>query len=174
MNYFETIHKRYSVRAYKDKPVEQDKLDKVIESAIVAPTAVNKQGFRVFLIETAGRREELARIYRKEWFSQAPLLLLVCAEPDKCWTRRDGKYYGDVDAAIVMDHIILAATALGLGTCWVAAFDAQAARDVLRLDDGLEPIAFTPLGYAADEPPARRRKSREELVEYVHCAKTPD
>jgi nitroreductase len=97
---------------------------------------------------------------------EAPLLLGVCAIPEKSWVRRDGRYYGDVDAAIVMDHIILAATGQGLGTCWVAAFKADAAKEVLELDESMELIALTPIGYASTTPPERKRKPLEELVIY--------
>jgi nitroreductase len=74
--------------------------------------------------------------------------------------------YLDVDVAIVMDHLILAATDFGLGTCWIAAFNATAAREILELPDEVEPLIFTPLGYPADEPGAKERKSLSELVRY--------
>jgi nitroreductase len=80
--------------------------------------------------------------------------------------RRDGKNYSDVDVAIAMDHLILAATELGLGTCWIAAFDPAAAREVLGLPEGVEPIAFTPLGYPAEQPGPKARKPLDELVRY--------
>jgi nitroreductase len=78
----------------------------------------------------------------------------------------DGKVYVDVDAAIAMDHLVLAATDVGLGTCWIAAFDPDAAREVLGLPEGVEPIAFTPLGYPADKPRTKKRKSLDDLVRY--------
>ena len=82
--------------------------------------------------------------------------------------RRDGKNYMDVDVTIAMDHLILAATDLGLGTCWVAAFDPAVAREVLCLPDTAEPIAFTPLGFPADELRPKERKPMAELVRYDH------
>lgn len=78
----------------------------------------------------------------------------------------DNKNYGDVDVTIAMDHLILAATELGLGTCWIGAFDPVAARDVLGLPEEVEPVAFTPLGYPADQPGTKRRKPLSELVRY--------
>ncbi|HEY89460.1 MAG TPA: nitroreductase, partial [Thermoflexia bacterium] len=80
--------------------------------------------------------------------------------------RSDGKCYLDVDAAIAMDHLILAATEQGLGTCWIAAFDPDAAREVLGLPADVEPIVFTPLGYPAVEHPHPQRKTLAELVRY--------
>lgn len=166
MEFTRLIAERYSVRAYKPDPVEQDKLDRVLEAARLAPTAVNFQPFQLIVIHTQGREDELKRIYRKDWFVQPPLVIAVCGLPERGWTRRDGKSFLDVDAAIVMDHLILAATDEGLGTCWIGNFDVQAAREVLGLPDDVEPIVFTPLGYPDDEPKAKKRRPLSELVRY--------
>jgi nitroreductase len=167
MEFFDCISARRSVRAYDSRPVEEEKLEKLLAAALSAPTACNLQPFRILVVRTAGREEELKRIYGKPWFTAAPLVLLVCALPGTAWSRRDGKNYADVDAAIVMEHIVLAATALGLGTCWVGAFDPAVAREVLGLEPGWEPLVFTPLGYAAESPEARPRKVVDELVRRV-------
>jgi nitroreductase len=164
VEFAELITRRYSVRAYRPAPVEEEKLQQVLEAARLAPTAANYQPFQIIVIHTAGREEELRRIYNSRWFVQAPLVIAVCGIPAQAWTRGDGKNFCDVDVAIVMDHLILAAADLGLGTCWIGAFDPQAARDVLQLPAGIEPIVFTPLGYPADQPRAKKRKALAELV----------
>lgn len=164
MDFGQLIAARYSVRAYRPDPVEEEKLQAVLEAARLAPTAANRQPFQVIVIRTAGRESELGRIYQAPWFVQPPLVLAVCGLVDQAWKRQDGKNYVDVDAAIVMDHMILAATALGLGTCWIAAFDVPAARQVLGLPEGVEPIVLTPLGYPADRPRPKKRKALAELV----------
>ena len=166
MEFFELIKKRYSVRAYKPAPIEKEKLDKVLEAACLAPTAANRQPFRLIVVETKGREAELKRIYQREWFVQAPLVICACALPSEGWTRKDGKNYADVDTTIALDHLILAAANLGLGTCWIGAFDAEAAREVLGLSREEEPLALTPLGYPADEWKPKRRKLLSELVRY--------
>ena len=167
MDYFELIQKRYSARAYKPDQVEESKLNQILQAARLAPTAANRQPFHVIVIKTDGKADILKRIYGPKWFTDAPVVLCVCGSPDQAWTRRqDGKKYCDVDAAIVMDHIILAATALGLGTCWIGAFDPDAARKVLNLPPEVEPIAFTPLGYAADTPREKQRKALSAIVKY--------
>ena len=168
MEFSELIKKRYSVRAYKPDPVEDEVLNQVLEAARLAPTAANRQRFQIVVIHTAGREAELKRIYPRDWFAQAPLVICACANPAKVWTSRGGKNYTDVDVAIVMDHLILAATSLGLGTCWIGAFDPTAAREVLGLPDGVEPIVFTPLGYPADQLRPKKRKALSELVRYEH------
>ena len=168
MEFGKLIRERYSVRAYLDKPVEKEKLNKVLEAAVLAPTAANRQAFRIIVVSTpplAGR-DELKRIYPKDWFTQAPYIICVCSLTRECWTRKDGKNLGDVDAAIVMDHLILAAANEGLGTCWVAAFDAEAAREILKLPGDVEPVVFTPLGYPADKAGPKKRKPLDELVKY--------
>ena len=150
MELFEVINKRYSVRSFRRDPVEDQNLQRVLEEAQLAPTAANRQPFQFIIIHTAGRETELRRIYDRAWFTQAPVIICACAIPGNAWVRSDGKNYCDVDVAIAMDHLILAATDVGLGTCWIAAFDLIAAREVLGLPNSVEPIAFTPLGYADD------------------------
>ena len=166
MEFAELIEKRYSVRAYKPDPVPDDVLQQVLEAARLAPSANNQQPFQLIVIHTAGREEELARVYHRKWFVQAPLVICAVAVPSAAWVRRDGKNYCFVDVAIAMDHLILAAANLGLGTCWVAAFDVHAAREVLGLPDDVEPVAFTPLGYPDDTPGSKRRKALSELVRH--------
>lgn len=168
MSFIEIARKRYSARAYKSIPVEDEKLQKVLEAARLAPTACNLQPFRLIVIHTKGRGEELRRIYGARWFVQAPIVICICGIPSQSWVRRDGKNYCDVDVTIAMDHLILAAADLGLGTCWVGAFNPEEARSILGLPDDVEPIAFTPLGYPDDRPGYKRRKSMDELVHYEH------
>jgi len=167
VDFQQLIEARYSVRAYTSQPVEQKKLERVLIAAQLAPTAANYQPFRLFVLPTAGREAELRRVYDREWFVQAPLVIAICTVTAEAWVRRDGKNYGDVDATIAMDHLILAAADLGLGTCWVAAFDPDAARAVLGVPEGTEPLAFTPLGYPADRPTPKTRKALNDLVRYV-------
>lgn len=166
MDFLELAKKRYSVRAYKPDLVEDDKLQKVLEAARLAPTACNIQPFQFIVIHTKGKEAELRRIYGTSWFVQAPIVICACGMPSQSWVRSDGKNYWEVDVTIAMDHLILAAADLGLGTCWIGAFNPDAAREVLRLPDDVEPIAFTPLGYPDDQPEYKSRKSMDKLVRY--------
>ena len=167
MEFTDLIRERYSVRAYQSTPVEEGKLQRVLEAARLAPTAANRQPFQLIVVHTRGREEELKRIYNKEWFVQAPIVICGCALPSNAWVRSyDNKNYVDVDVTIAMDHLILAAADLGLGTCWIAAFDPAAARQILGLPDGVEPVIFTPLGYPADAPRPKKRRELSELVRY--------
>ncbi len=167
MDFAELTKARYSVRAYKPDPVDDDTLQQVLDAARLAPTAANRQPFQLIVIHTKGREADLQRIYGREWFTHAPIVLCACGVPAEGWVRgHDGKNYTYVDVAIVMDHLTLAAANLGLGTCWIAAFDPVAACDVLGLPDGVEPVVFTPLGYPADEPRPKERKPLSDLVRY--------
>ena len=166
MDFEKLVHARYSCRAYKPDPVGEEALRKILEAARIAPTAANKQAFRVVVVRTQGREEALRRVYPREWFVQPPLVLAVCAIPAQAWIRKDGRSYSDVDAAIVMDHVILAAADLGLGTCWIANFDAVAARELLALPPEADPVVFTPLGWPADAPKPKTRKALDGIVRH--------
>jgi nitroreductase len=168
MDFSQLARTRYSVRAYRPDPLEEDTLRQILESARLAPTAANRQAFQLIVIHTAGREPELQRVYGRNWFIQAPVVICACGMPEQNWVRRDGKNYNDVDVAIVMDHLTLAAADLGVGTCWIGAFDPVAAREVLHLPEGVEPIAFTPLGYPADQPRPKTRKDLSDLIRYEH------
>jgi len=164
MDFLELARRRRSVRGYRPDAVPSAVLEQVLEAARLAPTACNRQPFRLLVLETAGAQAEIGRIYHRPWFVQAPLVIGVVAVVAEAWVRRDGASYHLVDAAIVMDHLILAAASLGLGTCWVAAFDRAAAVAVLGLPSGVEPVAFTPLGYPADDPQPKERRTLDDLV----------
>jgi nitroreductase len=172
MPFLDLARRRYSVRAYRPDPVPDDLLASVLEAGRIAPTAANRQPFRIVVVHTAGREAELRRVYDRDWFVGAPLVLCVVAVRGEAWSRTmyDGRSHADVDAAIVMDHLVLAAADAGLGTCWIASFDPAAAREILGVPDEAEPMLFTPLGFPADTPDASprhaQRRSLDELVRW--------
>lgn len=168
MNFFELIANRYSVREYTSQPVELEKIQKVMAAAQLAPTASNRQPFKIIVINTVDKQSELLSICQNEWFVQAPIILCICGIPSVAWVRRDGKQYMGIDIGIVADHIVLAATELGLGTCIMAAFDEVNARKALLIPDNVEPLLFIPLGYPAVLPAVKIRKNLDELVSYDH------
>ncbi len=166
MEFSKLIKERYSVRGYKSDPIEDEKFLEVLEAARIAPTAANLQPFQLIIVHTEGRKEELRRIYKRDWFLQAPLIIVACGIPSKAWVRQDESNYGVVDVAIVMDHLTLAAANIGLGTCWIGAFDPQATREILKLPEGVDPIVMTPLGYPNAPSKPKERKALDELVRY--------
>ena len=168
MEFLDVLKERYSVRGYLSKEVEKEKLDKVLDAGLSAPTGVNYQPFKIVVIDVLKNKDKLKEVYSKSWFVEAPIVLAIAVKPDSAFVRKyDGKNIADIDGTIVMDHIILEATSLGLGTCYVGAFKPEAAKELLGLDDSYIPLLFTPLGYPNAEPVGNGRKSVEELVKFI-------
>ncbi len=167
MEFYEVINKRRSIRAYKKDPVEDSKLSRILNAARLAPTAANRQPYSLIVVKDEETKLKLKDAYSQEWFFTAPVIVCACALPDDAWKRNDGKGYVDVDVAIAMDHLILAASAEGLGTCWIAAFKPNVVRDVLNIPDNLEPLILTPLGYPEAIPEPTFRKPLEEMVREI-------
>ena len=167
MNFYEVIKKRCSIRSYKPNPVEEEKLNRILEAARMAPSAANRQPICFVIIKDEKTKQQLKRVYDEKWFYTAPIIVCVCSIPEKAWIRSDGRNYADIDAAIAMDHLILAATEEGLATCWVAAFKVSILKSILKLPPGVEPVAMTPIGYPQDIPEPTYRKPIEDIVKNI-------
>lgn len=169
MEIFDVIKTRRSIRSYKPDQIADDKLNKVLDAARLAPSAANRQPFKFIVIKNAETKKGLMPAYTKEWFWEAPVIICACTVPNLAWVREDGKNYAEVDVAIAMDHLVLAATGEGLGTCWVAAFKALFIKENLLncIDENLEPIALTPLGYPKEMPEARGRKAFGDVITII-------
>lgn len=166
MSFLELAASRVSVRGYTSAPLADGDVEKVLEAGRLAPSAANRQPWHFIVVREEAQRRALGEAYTKEWFLQAPVILVVCVEPGKAWKRSDGKSYADVDGAIAMDHMTLCAADLGLGTCWIGAFDAAKVRAALGLPEGVEPLAMTPLGRPADAGRPKTRKALSEIVRH--------
>jgi len=155
------------MRAYENRDVEEDKLKRILEAARIAPSAANIQPWLFIVIRKIEVKQKLKAAYARPWFWAAPVVICACGIKSQAWRRSDGKNYLDVDVAIAMDHLILAATAEGLGTCWIGAFDPTEVKRILNLSPEIEPIALTPLGYPAASPEPKPRKPWEEVIRYI-------
>lgn len=167
---FKTLaNNRYSVRNFTNQPVENEKIELILETARKAPSAVNFQPYKMYVVQSAEKLNAVKSCYHRTWIKSAPMVVVVVGSKGMAWKRaQDMKDYTDIDAAILIDHIMLQATDLGLGTCWVCNFDIDALREVLGLDYNQEPIAIIPIGYSAsDEIPVKKRKGLDELVVWV-------
>lgn len=162
MDFQELMVKRCSVRAYHTTPVEEEKLQAVLEAARMAPTAKNLQPFQLIVTRTAGREAELAQIYFQPWFVQAPVVICLCGLSPQ--SENPGRDYNDINAGIIISHMSLAAADLGLGTCMIGAFDPSAAHRVLGIPGEVEPVLFMTLGYADNGTRPKARKPLAELV----------
>ena len=169
MDFADLMHKRYSVRQYQDKKVEDEKLAVILEAARIAPTGCNKQPFKLIVAQSD---EAVARVAKAGNMHGAPLAIIVCGEKGKAWVRTcDQKNIVDIDASIVTTQMMLQATELGLGSVWICNFNPEIIRKEFNLNDGLEAINILLLGYAAGEPAsaerfAKQRKVIQELVIY--------
>lgn len=168
MDFLSLAKQRCSIRSYQNKKVEQEKIDAILEAGRVAPSACNKQPIRIAVLQTKQQLENLQTVYNT---FHAPLAFLICAETNEAWVRSyDQKNASDIDASIVCDHMMLEATALGLGSVWVCAFDPEKMKAVFQLPKGIEPINLLLTGYGeagtskAMDRHDSERKSIEELL----------
>jgi nitroreductase len=169
MSFLDLAKKRYSVRKYRDLPVEKEKLRQVLEAGRVAPSAANYQPLIFIVIQDNEMFKKIASTYKRDWIQQAPVLIVICGDHGSSWRRPDGKDHLDVDAAIAIDHMTLAATDLGLGTCWICMFDSMRCHEILNLPTHVETIALLPLGYPAESVDAARHDTkRKKFDEIVH------
>ena len=164
MSFLDLVKQRYSCRSYQTKGVEQEKIDYVMECVRFAPSAVNKQPWRFHVITKDDDRKKLQQCYNREWFTTAPMYVIASILHDEEWVRSDGKHHGDIDIAIAVEHLCLAATEQGLATCWVCNFDADLCRQQFSLAANEEPAVLIPIGYAADAPKEKTRKTAEEII----------
>jgi nitroreductase len=164
MDFSELVRVRRSVRSYLKKRVEPEKINLVLEAARLAPTGANYQPFRLVVIEDESTRKALAAAYPSSWFYTSPLIIVACGVPGEAWVRADGFSCMETDVAIVVDHLILQAAELGLGTCWIADFKPEAVREVLDLPPELVPLILTPLGYPDGEARPKKRRDLSNLV----------
>lgn len=167
MNLRELCEARYSVRAYLPQLVEKDKIEYILECARLAPSACNLQPWRFYVITDETVKSHIQEAYDRDWFRTAPAYIVVCKDSSQAWKRSnsDGKDFGDVDAAIAAEHICLAASEVGLGTCWVCNFKPDILGQVFSLPASEEAIAIFPLGYIDTEKSKVSEKKRKSLTD---------
>ena len=168
-DFLKLAQERYSVRKFDGRPVERPVIEQILRAGQCAPTACNLQPQRILVIDSEEGLEKLRRC--TECHFNAPAALLICHDKDECWKRSyDGKSSGDIDAAIVTTHLMLAASALGVGTTWVMHFIPEAVRAEFAVPEELEPTALLVMGWPAPEakpyPGHLTRKELEEVVSY--------
>lgn len=172
MEYIELIHQRESVRNYDPtKPVPKEYLEKILDAGRVAPSACNIQPWKFLLISSPTLLEKVKESYNREWFKDAPHILVIVGLKDKAWNRSyDGYNSIETDVAIAMTHIILAAENEGVGTCWIAAYDPSILRKALNLDKNQLVFGITPLGYPKSgyqKTVSKKRKPLSEIAEFI-------
>jgi nitroreductase len=166
--FIELAKKRISIRSYTPEAVSDEHLSAVLEAGRLAPTACNLQPFQFVVVRKKENLAALAACYPASWVAEAPVIIAICTMPSKAWKRshHDNRCLVDVDAAIAADHMTLAAADLGLGTCWVGAFDPKAVRTVLGVPRTVEPLILLTLGHPNEKGRPKIRQPLEKLVRY--------
>ncbi|MEZ0360390.1 MAG: nitroreductase family protein [Hydrogenobacter sp.] len=168
MEFFEVIERRHSVRSYRKDPVEEEKIHLILKATGKAPSAGDLQAFEVVLIRDERKKAQIARFALNQWFiAEAPAVFVFFANPDRnAWKygRRGIELYSLQDATIACVYAQLAATALGLGTCWVGAFDEKGLKQLLDVPASWKPVSILTLGYPAEEPLPAPKRSVEDFL----------
>lgn len=167
MKIIEEIVNRRSIREYSKKPIEQEKLARILEAGRLAPTARNQQDWQIIIVSDTQIKNTLVdqASPRQEFLKQAPIILAACAlNPD--YIMRCGHPAYLIDLAIVLEHIALQAVREGLGTCWIGSFDESKAKNVLKIPDHVRIVELMSLGYYGRLPDARERKPAPELFKW--------
>jgi nitroreductase len=165
MDIYEAIKNRYSVRSYQDREIEQDKLDRILDTGRIAPSARNAQNWKFIVVRDADLREAIAQGAEQPFLAQAPVILAVAStDPER--RMACGVLSGPVDCAIAIDHITLAAVAEGLGTCWIGHFDQDACCRILDVPPTAVIIELLAMGYPGDKPKGKSRKPIDDVVCY--------
>jgi nitroreductase len=165
LDIFEILKNRRSIRKYTNKAVEKKKVNQILELASLSPSAMNRQPYAFVVISKNSIIQEISSACNQEW--DAPVIIAVCSIPEQAWERDDGEEYWKVDSAIVMNNISMVAYSLGLGTCWIAAFQEEKIKKILQISPKVRVLSLTPLGYPNEKKgPVKKRKSLAELVHY--------
>ena len=170
MDFLELAKERFSCRSLKCTRIDKELIDKIIEAGIAAPTAVNKQPYKIWYMQSPEAKERIKEVTRFDF--NADTFLVVGSKAEDAWVRKyDGKNFADVDAAIVATHMMLEIQDLGLRTTWVGHFNAPKLKELCPQMKGYELIAIFPIGYPAEDGvPSERhedRRSKEEVIQVL-------
>ncbi|MDJ0763105.1 MAG: nitroreductase family protein [Myxococcota bacterium] len=167
MDVFEAIKTRKSVRRYLEKPVEQEKIDQIFEAARIAPSASNRQEWRFVIVKDRDMRSSIAAAaFNQKFVAKAPVVIVACADTDN-HVMACGQLSYPIDVSIALDHISLTAVALGLGTCWIGAFDEAVVKSLLRIPNKIRVVELMTLGYPTDPlPGVKSRLPLDAIVKY--------
>lgn len=161
-----TIKARYSCRGYSSAPVAREDVERILEAMRFAPSACNRQPWKFMVVTDPAGCNAVFESYDREWIRTAGTFIICLGNHSQAWVRADGKDHTDIDVAIATEHLCLAATSLGLATCWICNFNAPLLAERLSIPDSFEPIAIIPLGYPAEGSviPEKKRKPLDEIV----------
>jgi nitroreductase len=160
MEFMAVVRKRRSIRSYSSKKVSKKKIDYILEAARLAPSWTNSQCWKYIIVKNERLRRKIAE---KEWIAEAPIIIVCFADPSESGNKHNQAYYM-LDVGISMEHLILAATDIGLGTCWIGGqFNEEKVKKALNIPEKCRVVALTPVGYPKEEPKRKIRKKLHEI-----------
>ena len=177
MEFESVIKTRESIREYSEKPVEDEKINFILECARLAPSWANRQCWHFIVVKDKKIIEDLSKTsIINRWLKNAPVIIVACGDPRQSGSRNNISYF-IVDVSIALENLILAATDKGLGSCWIAGFDAKKIKEILKIPKHIEVVALTPIGYPAEKKglidnlakiviQSKKRKSIDKIVDY--------
>lgn len=170
-NFFDLISSRHSVRAFKNIPIPEDKINAILDASIRGPSAGNLQSYRIFIVSKMTDKQKLVEsAHGQEYIREAPLVMIFCADPKKSgaeYGSRGEELFCIQDATIACTYSQMAAHSLGLASVWIGSFDANKVSDILNLEKGLIPIAILPIGFSNETPEITPRRPLEQIIHKI-------
>lgn len=175
MEFESVIKSRESIRDYADKKVEDEKINFVLECARLAPSWTNKQCWQFIVVKDKKIIKDLSKTsIINRWLKNVPVIIVACGDPKQSGFRND-IYYFIVDVSIALEHLVLAATDKGLGTCWIGGFNEKKVKEILEIPESIRVVALTPFGYPAEKKSfigklakvvtqSKKRKSFDKII----------
>ena len=167
MDFYDVIKDRRSVRSYKSDPIPQDAIDRIVEAVHCAPSACNLQPWSFRLVLNEKKKSDICACYGGKWLAEAPAIIVALGNVETAWKRPEGTPITDIDMGIAMEHIVLAATAEGLGTCWICAYKQEEMNKAMHIIHPWSVLAISPLGYPNETPEMKPRKPKNEIFKII-------
>ncbi len=167
MEFYEVLETRKSVRSYTNQEISEDTLNRIGKAVQLAPSACNKQPWRFLIVFNEKTKAEICKCYSREWLAQAPAIVVALGNNDEAWKREGETPITEIDVAIAMEHLVLAASAEGLGTCWVCAYEKAKLNKALNIIKPWDVLAISPLGYPAKEGKHIPKKDIKDIFQVL-------
>ena len=167
MDFYEVLNKRQSIRSYKSKPIPQEAIGKIAESLQCAPSACNLQPWSFRVVTNEKMKSAICAVYGGKWLAEAPAIIVALGNSETCWKRPEGTPIVDIDMGIAMEHVVLAAAAEGLGTCWICAYKKDEMNRATNIMAPWSVLGISPLGYPNETPEKKPRKPIDEIFKII-------
>lgn len=167
MDFYEVVKKRRSIRGYDSTPIPHKSLVNIGQAVQLAPSACNLQPWKIKIIKNPEIKKQICNVYTRDWLKTAPAVAVILGNSAEAWKRPEGQSIIDVDIAIAMEHLVLAATAEGLGTCWICAYSTSEMNKALNIKDPWSTLAISPLGFYSKTINEINRKNINDIFEIV-------